>query len=549
MKAVFIPLLILLITVPTQAQEPAPQRVGVSQTSRRLELREAIEKALAANLEIEIERTNTELARQAVKIAQAYTDTIFRWQPVLETLTVPTSSVLIGAEGRQSEHRFAQDFHVLQKLPNWGTQLSLDFENNRLSTNNPFVSLNPFFNTRLFFNLNQPMLRNFLIDPERAQLQIRRKQLNISETEFELRAIDIITRVEEAYWDLLAARQDVDVKADAVQWAREQLGRTQRMIDAGTLAPVELAAAEAELERRRDTWFASVGLLTEAENRLKALLAPNRQDELWQQEVIPVTEKTYEGPETEDLPQAVGLALDQRPELRVVRLRQEANTIQKQLERDQTKPQLDLVASYGNTGLGGTLLERENPFSSANVLLYGRLNQLSAAAGLPPLLPPSFGSVPEFLVGGYGTSLSNLFSGRFQTAQVGLSLDLNLRNRAAEARLAQTLVTEKQLKLEQDRIEQVVEAQLRNAIQAIQTARQRIAAAEASVKAAKEKFDSEIRLFQTGESTNFLVLTRQNEFSDSRLRQVIANLDYNKAVSRLEQALGSTFKTHQIILK
>ena len=83
-------------------------------------------------------------------------------------------------------------------------------------------------------------------------------------------------------------------------------------------------------------------------------------------------------------------------------------------------------------------------------------------------------------------------------------------------------------------------------MQGIQTARQRIAAAEASARAAKEKLDSEQRLYQTGESTNFLVLTRQNEYADSRRREVVARLDYNKSVARLEQALGTTLATHKV---
>ncbi len=90
---------------------------------------------------------------------------------------------------------------------------------------------------------------------------------------------------------------------------------------------------------------------------------------------------------------------------------------------------------------------------------------------------------------------------------------------------------------------------MRNALQQIQISRQRIQAAEASAKAAKEKLDSETRLFQTGEPTNFLVLTRQNEFADSRRRVVVANLDFNKAISRLEQALGATLDSHKVALK
>ena len=95
----------------------------------------------------------------------------------------------------------------------------------------------------------------------------------------------------------------------------------------------------------------------------------------------------------------------------------------------------------------------------------------------------------------------------------------------------------------------MIEAQVRNGLQAIETAKQRIAAAEASARVAQIKLESETRLFQTGESTNFLVLTRQNEYADSRRRAVVAKLDLNKAIARVEQALGTTLEAHQITLK
>jgi HAE1 family hydrophobic/amphiphilic exporter-1 len=98
-------------------------------------------------------------------------------------------------------------------------------------------------------------------------------------------------------------------------------------------------------------------------------------------------------------------------------------------------------------------------------------------------------------------------------------------------------------------VEQSVEGDVRNALQAIETARQRITASQAAEAAAREKLESEGRLFQTGESTNFLVLTRQNEYLDSRRRVVVAQLERNRAIARLEQVIGSVLSTHNITLK
>ena len=539
-------LLVALLVAPATAQT----RVGVGMVQHKLTLQEAVELALRSNLDIEIEKLNRATAFEAVKGARGAFDPTLRWLPSLESRNTPTGSVLQGAGGKLVDHFLTQNLYLRQKLPWNGLSLGLDFENGRQSTSNPFVSLNPYTTSRLLFTFTQPIFRNRIVDRERAELKIRRKQADISETDFELKNIDVITRVEQAYWDLVAAREGQQVAQDNVEWAREQLARTQRMVQSGVLAQVEISAAEAELERRRDTYYSSLGAITEAENALKTLLTASRESPLWNDEIIPLDVQTLAPPQMGDLRQAVAEALKQRPELRTMATRQESNDLQKQLNADQVKPQLNLVAGYANSGLGGATSSRDNPFSAATQASSVRINELSALAGLPPVPVASFGGpLPGFLVGGYGAALSNVFSGRYQTFQAGLALDLNLRNRAAASTLQQSVLAQRRLKLEQVRLEQAIEAQVRNALQALETARQRITASEASARAAKDKLDSEIRLFQSGESTNFLVLTRQNEYTDSRRREVVARLDYNKAIARLRQALGATLKAHNVTVQ
>jgi HAE1 family hydrophobic/amphiphilic exporter-1 len=527
----------------------AQGRVGVGMVQRKLALEEAIELALRNNLDIEIERTNRAAAQEAVKGARGYLDTSFRWAPSIESRNTPAGSVLEGADGKLTDHFTTQNFYFRQRLPWAGSSLSVDFENSRQSTSNAFMSLNPFFTSRLVVGITQPLLRNRSIDPQRAELKIRRKQLDISGTDFELRNIDVVTRVEQAYWDLVAARQAVVVLNDSVEWAREQLARNQRMVASGTLAQVEISAAEAELERRLDSYYFGLGQVTEAENALKLLVTPDRSDPLWNDEIVPVDVQTLSPPEAGDLHEAVAQALKQRPELRALATRQEAAEVARRLSADQVKPQVNLFAAYVNSGLGGTVSTAPNPITAAIQPSMDRLNQLSALAGLAPLPSGSLGSLPPSLVGGYGTALSNLFAGSYPSVQAGISLDLTLRNRAAQANLAQSVIAQRRLKLEEARAEQGIEVQVRNALQALQSARQRIAAAEASARAAQEKLDSETRLYQSGESTNFLVLTRQNEYSDSRHREVVARLDANKAIARLRQAIGNTLEAYRIKLQ
>jgi outer membrane protein TolC len=529
-------------------QVATPPRVGVGVLKRELALGEAIEMALRNNLEIQIEKTGVSTAVEGGKGARGYLDPRLRWSPLLEDRTTPTSSPLMGTDGKLVEKVLSQNFYFDQRLPWAGASLGLAFENNRQSTTNPFVTLTPYLVSRLGATLTIPLFRNREIDRERANLRIAATQVDLAGDQVELRVIDVIGRVEEAYWNLVAARQSVEVASDSVNLAREQLARTRRMIDSGTLAPVEIAAAEAELERRVDTWYAAIGQVTQVENALKLLVAGSREEPLWNDEIVPAETRTLEPPATDDVRAAVGRALGARVELRQLARQRQTNEIQTHLAQNQTRPELNLIAGYSSSGLAGEVSVRDNPFSQISELQVARLNELSRLAGLQPLPPFSFGGAPADQVGGYGSVLDGVFRARYPTAFAGLQFNFTARNRAAEAQFAQTAIASRRLHLERAHAEQLIEVQVRNAFQSIETARQRIAAAEASARAAQEKLASEIRLFQTGESTNFLVLTRQNELADSRQRVVAARLEFNKAVARSHHALGDTLEHYRITL-
>ncbi|MBM3761562.1 MAG: hypothetical protein FJW36_15095 [Acidobacteria bacterium] len=515
----------MLFVVVSQAADPA--RVGVAGEQKRLMLKDAIEMALANNLDLQIEKTNTVLSRSQYKQTFGVWDPLLGYRPNMSYNVTPTSSPLQAADGRLVDRNFANNFTYSQRTPWNGARVDVAFNNSRISTSNPFSGLNPFTQSTLGINLTQPLLRGRKIDNDRNQIRLRRKQIDVSEADYELRVVAVVTLATQAYWDLVAARQDIEVKKLSVDLARDQYERSKRQIEAGTLAPVELSAAMAELERRQDTYYSSIGLLTEVENNLKGMLAGGRDQSIWNDEVIPVETRSSAPPQTEDLAATIQGAISKRPELKNLKLRLETNEFQSDLARNQLLPGANLTAGYTMAGLAGARNPAPNPF------FPGSSGQL---------VPPAF-------VGGYGTTLSSLFGQNYTSWQAGLQIDWTARNRAARETVAQVKLTERTLELQRARTEQAIGAEVRNAMQALRTAEQRIVAAEASTKAAKEKLDSEQRLFETGESTNFLVLTRQNEYADSQRRSLVARLDFNKAIARLEQALGVTLDTHNISLR
>jgi hypothetical protein len=218
-----------------------------------------------------------------------------------------------------------------------------------------------------------------------------------------------------------------------------------------------------------------------------------------------------------------------------------------------TKPQVDLVASYMSSGLAGAV----SPSSSPNIFTSGfsgmidRLNQLSALQNLQPidLSSGSTGSgIPPALIGGYGQSLSNLSSWNFPTAQVGLQISLPLRNRAAEGNLKAGLAEVRRSEVQRKQIEQQIEVDVRNSIQALTSYRNGLEAARTARRSAQEQYASEQRKFKAGTSTLFLVLQRQTTLVAAQSSELRAQVDLAKATADFERATGRTLNVHNVTL-
>jgi len=540
----------LLLAACALAQQSAVERadrVGVGGEELRLTLDVALDMALHNNLAIEVERTTIESAGQALKGAKGAFDTVALWAPSMSDATTPTTNTLFAPDGKLKDKAVNWNMGMRQKTPWNGVSLNVSFDNSRQTTTNAFTALNPYYSTRLTAAISAPLWRGRAIDRERAEIRIRSKAVEQSRADFETRVVEVVTVVQSAYWDLAASIEDARVAEMGVRLAREQLERTRRAIDAGTLAPVETAASEAELQRRVDTYVSSVGAVTVAENALKNLVSPSREDSIWNKRLIPVDTRALEVPET-DVTAGMASALKRRPELRSIDLQKAQAGVQRKLASDATRPTVSLTGAYSVAGLAGAQAQSANPIGSLFGAITNRVNTLSEIQGLPALPPSSGGGIPPSLVGGYTQSVSNLFSADYPTVQAGIVIEWNPRNRTAEAALAQAALAERRLNLLRRQVEQGIEAEVRNALQGLSTARQRIAAARASERAAQEKLESEIRLFQTGESTNFMVLTRQNELIDSKRRAITSALLLNRAVALAQKAVGTALAAHNITL-
>ncbi|HKX29460.1 MAG TPA: TolC family protein, partial [Blastocatellia bacterium] len=423
--------------VPAQDAAPVERRVGVDPARRLLlTMRDAMLMALENNRELEVERLNVQMTGFDLMAAQGFYDPALSTSFYYDRRNTPVASVLAGgSNGGLLTDDLAGSATLTQRIQRQGGLLQAGFNQDRATTQNTFNSLNPQFNSTLNLTFTQPLWRNREIDQGRRQIQITKKRLDLSDSQFRQRAIEIIAQVQRAYWDLVFARRDREIKRESVELARTQLQHNERLVEAGTLAPADITSARVELERRADEAEAAVDTIQRAENALKTLMLQPNSLEGWQSELVPVEQPQVDPTEMLPLPDAVKLAFQNRPEMEQYRLRDDLNRIDVDFYRNQSKPQIDFFVNYGTIGLAGDPRTEGNFFSQSNAALTQRVNDLSTLAGLMPLPTGFNASLPDFMIGGSGRSLANLFKNDFRTWRVGLTINLPLRNRTAVAQL------------------------------------------------------------------------------------------------------------------
>ena len=531
---------------------PLPElgRVGVNLDQQQpLSLREALKLALENNKDIEVARENVKLAEFDLLGARGAYDPRLSSQSYYERVKTPISSFLSGgSNGAVTQADYTGTVRLEGLSPKGGGSYRLDLSSIRLTSNNQFAALNPQYPSALTFNFTQPLLRSFRIDNSRRQIQILKKNLSLSDVQFRQRAIDTITNVQRAYWDLVFALRNLQVQRDAVHDARTQLEHNKRLVSEGQLAPIDIVAADAQVTGFEQALFSALEDVSRAENSLKSLIAQNAGASIWTASIVPTDSVDLTAPEI-SLPEAMKLAKDNRPELQQSNLAREINGIDQSYYRDQTKPEIDLIGSYGVVGLAGSVSANSiNPFLSTTQI-RDRVNVLSQLAGLPLLPVPPAQTFPSDLIGGYGQSLDNLLLNRFNNFRVGVSVNLPLRNRTAQAQLGRALVEGQRIATQREQLEQTIQVDVRNALQVVRSAEARLRAAAANRSASEQQYESEKRKLDAGQSTVFLVLDRQTALTNARGNELRAQTDLNKAIADLQRATGNALTVNSIVVR
>jgi outer membrane protein len=484
---------------PSPAPSPSPTPV---RPKLELSLDEAVKRALENNPDIAVDRFNPLASEQSVREASGAYD------PFL------ASSLLTSSSSSRADNTLSQvpqiDTDVFSyslsgsKLFQTGGSLSVVLDNTRTKSNARINTFNPSYNSTLRASLTQPLLRNFRIDSSRQSVQVAKKNREISDTQFKETVLNTSASVRQLYYDLLYAIDNLQAQRKSFDLARQQVDENRIKVRVGTLAPLDVVSAEAEMASREEGVILAQAALRDAEDALKRVIFLTIDGPTWELEIVPTDRASAEHTPV-DFDGAIARALENRTDMIVARKSLETAAISVRFAHNQTLPAADLVASYGAAGLAGTEIRREDD-------------------GTTTTIP-----------GGQGDSFSQIFGRDNPTWSIGVNLRYPLRNRSASAQSARVKIAYDQAVVNLRRLEMQVAAEVRSVARAVDTNIQRIESTRAARVLAERRLDAENKRFAAGMSTNYAVTQAQRDLALAEVAELRAVADYRKSIVSFER--------------
>jgi outer membrane protein len=503
--------------IPPVAPLPAPQgfQNHIVDGKLVLSLDDSIRLAMVNNTDIHIDQAAVDLAANTVHRRFAPFDPVANASFLDQRIETQASSQLQGASflnilNQTAQFGYAQTFAT-------GTNFQTEFIDAKQSTNSVFFLFNPSYATSWSFQVTQPLLKNFGVFANKAPIYIAQRNLKQSQATFEGEVNDILLTVISRYWNVVLARESLEVQRKSYEEAQQSYERDKKALSLGALPPLDIYRSESEVAARRVTVIQSEYTLKQAEDQFRQVIAADRDPALSAID-LNLTEKA-EPPETladMDIATALSLAVANRPELEALHQQLAADEIGIRLAHNNLRPDLELVGVYSPTGLGGNLYN---------------------IATIPPTL---------ISTGGLSDSLSQLFAFKYPTYSASLTLTLPLKNHAAEADLADAVVSQKNDQYREARTIQSITLEVKDAVHLLEQAKLSLEAAKVSEDLARKSLQAEQRKYQLGGSTVFFVLDAQTQLANAEFALAQAQTNYQTAVAAVDHATGKLLEHHQV---
>jgi len=483
-----------------------------------ISLENCILSAMKNNLTVAVEVLNPELADVSISRAQE------KFLPSLsfgftKRSNNSASYSWIDAAGSVITKYNDYSAQINQLIPTGGSfYISLEAYKN--DSNRSFQTINPRFGSTLTLNFTQPLLKDFGFAINRREIIIARNNLDVSENQFKKVLQDTIYNVEEAYWNLVYSIEDLKVKRQSLKLAQDLLAKTQRAVEIGTLAPLEILSAQAEVATREADILQAEALVKNNEDRLKTIINLSAEEEKGAAEIIPVDAPNFQEKEV-NLEQALLTAMENRPDLQAARINMKNQEINLSYAKNQLLPALNLTASYWSPGISG------------DQILYFNNNPLTGIV---------IGRVP----GGASDSFKDAMNFKYKNWSLGLTLDIPLNSFLSRAAYAQAKINMEQAMLNLKSQEQQIFLEIKNATRAVETDYKRVQAYKVARELAERKLEGEEEKLKVGLSTSYSVLMYQRDLANARTSELKAIVDYNLSLANLDRALGVSLKTKNI---
>ena len=521
-------LCICLMAMPRPAsaqEEPAPDLILVEGNVIKLPLQSVIFLALKNNLQIAFQSLAPDIVETEIMREESFYDPDFSLQYGKTRSVQQVGNFLTGA-GADSVYQQAWDLKMgVMKQFVTGTSAELKWNATDSKTDFTFQQLVPQYKSDLTLNLTQPLLKDFGIEIGESMIKIANLNFEISQYEFKNQVMEILNGIEKSYWSLYFQIKDYEARQKSLKAAEDLLREFKIRIDAGTLAPIEIYQAEAEVAERKQDLIVAADLVKDTEDRLKTSLNFYDKQEYWDVEIIPAADPRS-GPITVDFTQSLQEAFTYRPDYIQAKMDIEARNIMVKYTKNQTLPRVDLFGTLGTMGLAG----RGNPDAAS-------IGGGGGIGGKKNLADTRWNDVAD-----------SMASGDYYNYAAGVKIQFPFGNRFAKSQYSRAKIESARAATLLKDVENNVINDVRGAVRQIDTDIKRIEAARATMRLADERLKAEQKKYAVGLSTTHDLLEFQDELAKAESRYAFAKAAYEQNLADLAKVKGTLLESHNITI-
>jgi outer membrane protein TolC len=520
-------------TVPkVELQSPAKLKDFVQGDKLELSLKSYLELVMANNTDIQIQKLSVELPKNAILRAFGRWDPVAAAQFTTTRATQPVSN-LQDTGGTANELKTLSQpaqFSVSQLLPT-GTNYTVGFNASKSTTSSSASTYNPALSSSLSITFAQPLLQNRGTYVNRLTVAMNRSALRGAEYTMKDRIITLVSQAENAYWDVINARENLRVAESAEQTSIKFLDLQQRMLELGALSPLDIYQSQQQVAQRKVDTAQARFTLTAVEDVLRKQIGVDLDPDVRKLPVV-LTETVEVPVDTKvDRESSIEKALAERPDLKGVLQSLDQDDLRIEQSRNALLPNLSLIGNYSSTGRGGIFYPRQQALTPAQI-----------AAGL---VPAATTPVP----GGFGDALTQLFNFGFSSYQLGLRLNFPLKSRAASADMADAVVRKKTDTLTLRTTQQTVRLNVLNAITNLESSQEAVKLAKVSLDFAQKNLDAANKKYELGTGLQLDVTNAQDRVVSAESLVVTNQIRLRKNLINLLVTTGNLLEERGIVIQ